>query len=62
MERGGDWKKMPLLPAAHLLFLLRRQYRLASMPFWVQDLVFGFLTGVAYATGQTRVKRLPGDN
>lgn len=54
MERGGDWKNMPLLPAAYIMFLLRRQYRLAGMPFWVQDVLFGLLAGVAYVTGQAR--------
>jgi uncharacterized cupin superfamily protein len=43
-----------LLPAAHLLFRLRRQYRLASMPFWAQDLLFGVLSGVASLTGRTK--------
>jgi mannose-6-phosphate isomerase-like protein (cupin superfamily) len=54
MERGGDWSKMPLLPAAYILFLLRKEYRLAGMPFWAQDMLFGFLAGVARVTGQAR--------
>ena len=54
MDRGGDWKKVPLLPAAYILFLLRREYRLAGIPFWVQDLLFGVLGGVAHITGQAK--------
>lgn len=58
MERGGDWRKVPLVPTACLMFRLRGEYRLAGMPFWLQDVLFGILTVVAHITGQaTRVGR-----
>jgi mannose-6-phosphate isomerase-like protein (cupin superfamily) len=59
VARGGDWKRVPLLPAAYLLFLLRKEYRLAGMPFWLQDIVFGLLAGIAVITGQVRGLRYP---
>lgn len=54
VARGGDWKNMPLLPATYLLFLLRKEYRLAGMPFWLQDILFGLLAGIAVITGQAK--------
>lgn len=58
MDRGGDWKKAPLLPAAYVMFILRREYRLAGMPSWAQDVLLGSLAAVARITGQAkRVKR-----
>jgi mannose-6-phosphate isomerase-like protein (cupin superfamily) len=59
MSRGGDWKRVPILPAAYLMFLLRDEYRLAGMPFWLQDVLFGSLAGVALITGQARDMRRP---
>jgi len=59
VARGGDWKNMPLLPAAYLLFLLRKEYRLAGMPFWLQDVVLGCLAGIAVITGRARGLRYP---
>jgi len=59
MDRGGDWKKMPLLPAASLMFMLRSEYRLAGMPFWMQDVLLGSLAGVARITGQAQRVRRP---
>ncbi len=54
MERGGDWRNVPLLHAACIVFRLRGEYRLAGMPFWLQDLLFGILTVVAHITGQAK--------
>ena len=45
------------------MFLLRSEQRLAGMPFWVQDVLFGALAGVALITGQAkRVGRPPDDH
>lgn len=57
MARGGDWKHMPLLPAAHMLFTMRDEYRLGGMPFWLQDVIFGLLAALAVVTGS--VKQVP---
>lgn len=54
MDRGGDWRNVPLLPAACIMFRLRGEYRLAGMPFWLQDVLFGILTVVAHVTGQAK--------
>jgi hypothetical protein len=59
VARGGDWKHMPLLPAAYVFFLLRKEYRFAGMPFWLQDVMLGLLAGIAAITGQARGLRLP---
>ena len=62
MDRGGDWKKVPLLSGAYVMFRLRREYRLAGMPFWVQDVLFAVLAGVAYVTGHARRATYPVNN
>ncbi len=54
MARGGDWAKVPPLSAAYLFYVMRREYRLARIPYWVQDVVLGLLAGVAVITGQAR--------
>lgn len=59
VARGGDWNRLPLLPAAYVFFLVRKEYRLAGMPFWLQDVVFGVLAGIAVITGQVRGLRAP---
>lgn len=59
VARGGDWDRMPLLPASYVFFLMRKEYRFAGMPFWLQDVVLGLLAGIAAITGQARGLRLP---
>ena len=61
MARGGAWKNVPLLVAAYMLFMMRKEYRLGGMPFWLQDVLFGLLAGVAVITGQAKkVPHIPG--
>jgi mannose-6-phosphate isomerase-like protein (cupin superfamily) len=59
VARGGDWDKVPLLPATYLFFLMRKEYRFAGMPFWVQDVLLGLFAGIAVLTGQARGLKLP---
>lgn len=59
MERGGDWNKVPVLSAIHLLWKMRREYRLGGMPFWLQDLIFGAGAGIARLTGAHKRWPLP---
>lgn len=59
VARGGDWRKLPLLPASYLFFRMRKEYRLAGLPFWLQDLLLGSLAGIAMITGQARGLRYP---
>ena len=54
MERGGAWKNVPLLEGGHILFAMRSEYRFAGWPFWLQDVVFGLLAGLAVLTGRAR--------
>ncbi len=59
MERGGDWNKVPPLAAMHLLWRMRKEYRLAGMPFWLQDALFGFASLLARLTGAHKLWPLP---
>lgn len=52
VARGGDWNNLPLLPASYLFFRMRSEYRFAGMPFWLQDVLLGFLAGIAVITGE----------
>ena len=61
MENGGDWKKMPVLPAMYLMWKLRREYRLAGMPYCLQDALFGIGAGIARLTGAHKRWPLPTD-
>lgn len=54
MKRGGDWKKAPLVETGYILYKIRDQYRLAGIPFWAQDVLFGALNMVAHMTGRAR--------
>jgi quercetin dioxygenase-like cupin family protein len=52
--RGGSWKDLPLPEASWLLYNLRDEYRLAGIPFILQNILFGTLATVARITGRTR--------
>lgn len=54
IDRGGSWKDLPLLEASWLLYNLRNEYRLAGIPFILQNILFGSLATVARITGRTR--------
>jgi mannose-6-phosphate isomerase-like protein (cupin superfamily) len=51
---GGSWKDMPILYAAHLLHEMGDEYRIAGMPDFLQDVIFGALARVAVLLGRTR--------
>ncbi|MBK7945214.1 MAG: cupin domain-containing protein [Flavobacteriales bacterium] len=59
MDNGGDWKKTPVLPAMYVMWKLRDEYRLAGMPFWLQDVLFGFGAFLARLTGAHKRWPLP---
>lgn len=59
MEKGGDWKKAPLLPVFHALWKMRKEYRLAGMPFLLQDAIFGSGAFLARLTGAHKKWPLP---
>lgn len=54
IERGGSWKDLPLPEASWLLYNLRDEYRVAGIPFFLQNILFGSLAAVARITGRTR--------
>lgn len=59
MKNGGDWDKMSVLPAMYIFYKLRREYRLAGMPYWLQDIIFGIGAGIAKLTGAGNKVSLP---
>ncbi|MBL0126724.1 MAG: cupin domain-containing protein [Flavobacteriales bacterium] len=59
MDKGGDWKYMPALPAVYALWRMRKEYRLAGMPFWLQDVMFGMGAFIARLTGAHKRWPLP---
>ncbi len=62
-ERGGSWDDVSLLQAGYVLFLLRKEYRLGGLPFFMQDILFGILAGIAKLTGQAKlIAPLPPQN
>jgi len=59
MANGGDWKNAPLLPVIYVMYKMRGEYRFAGIPFWLQDLIFGFLATIAKITGIYKKYDLP---
>lgn len=59
MQNGGDWAKIPLLPVAYLMYQMRKEYRIAGMPYWLQDALFGLLASIAKLTGASKKYQLP---
>lgn len=54
IRNGGSWKDLPLLEAGHVMWLSREQQRIASLPFFIQDLLFGTLSIIARLTGKAK--------
>ena len=61
MKNGGDWEKMSLLPAMYIFYKMRREYRFAGMPFWLQDAILGIGAGIAKMTGAAKKIKFPAD-
>jgi len=59
MANGGDWKNVSLLPAMYAMYRMRKEYRIASIPFWVQDILFGMGAFIAFITGTYKKYNLP---
>lgn len=59
MDNGGDWKKAPILTVLHALWKMRREYRFAGMPFWLQDALIGFGALIARLSGAHKRWPLP---
>jgi quercetin dioxygenase-like cupin family protein len=58
-KNGGDWNKIPILEIGFLLYSFRKEYRLAKLPFWTQDIVFGVLAKIARLTKVSDKIKLP---
>ena len=61
MENGGDWAKAPILPTMYLLYKAREEYRIAGIPFRLQDVLLGAFAGLAKLTGVHKKISLPED-
>ncbi|HAD13062.1 MAG TPA: hypothetical protein DCF33_11580 [Saprospirales bacterium] len=59
MEKGGDWDKVSALPAIYMFYKMRKEYRFAGLPYWLQDLLLGIGTGIAILTGASKKVTLP---
>ncbi len=59
MKNGGDWDRASLLPTLYIMYKMRREYRFAGMPAWLQDVLFGIGTGIARLTGAAKKVQLP---
>jgi mannose-6-phosphate isomerase-like protein (cupin superfamily) len=54
IRNGGAWKNLPLLEGGYCMYELRKEYRLAGIPFWLQDLIFSTLHLLARMTGASK--------
>jgi quercetin dioxygenase-like cupin family protein len=54
IRNGGSWQDLPFLEAAHMLYLMRDEYRLADLPAGLQRVAFGVLSRLARLLGRTR--------
>lgn len=59
VKNGGDWSKAGLLPTLYIMHKMRWEYRLAGMPVWVQNLMFGAGAAIAKLTGASKRIQLP---
>lgn len=59
MQNGGNWVKVPLLSTAYLMYQMRKEYRIAGMPHWLQDVLLGLLASIAKLIGVSKKYPLP---
>jgi len=43
----------------YIFFKMRREYRLAGIPFWLQDAIFGIGAAIARLTGSAKKVQMP---
>jgi mannose-6-phosphate isomerase-like protein (cupin superfamily) len=58
-KNGGNWSKIPILETGFVLYYLKNEYRLAKLPFWLQDFLFGILSKLAKLTKTSDKIELP---
>jgi len=56
IERGGSWDDVSIIHAGYILFHMRKEYRVGGIPFFLQNILFGTLAGIARISG--RAKRI----
>lgn len=61
MRKGGDWDKISAPLMMYIFFKMRREYRLAGIPFWLQDAIFGIGAAIAGLTGSAKKVQMPTD-
>ncbi len=59
MKRGGSWANAPVLQMLYCMYKMRKEYRIAGMPFGMQDVLFGFFAWLAEITGEAKKINLP---
>ncbi len=59
MKRGGSWANVPILQMLYCMHKMRKEYRIAGMPFWLQDVLLGFFAWLAEITGEAKKINLP---
>jgi mannose-6-phosphate isomerase-like protein (cupin superfamily) len=58
-KNGGDWNRIPIFETGYILFNLRDEYRLAKLPFWLQDVFFGTISTFAKILGISKKIKFP---
>ena len=59
MKRGGSWANIPILKMMYIMHKGRNEYRIAGLPFWLQDALLGFFAWLAEITGEAKKINLP---
>lgn len=54
IRAGGSWEDLPMPELAYILRQVRDEYRVAGIPFVLQDILFGMLARVAVLQGRTK--------
>jgi quercetin dioxygenase-like cupin family protein len=54
IRNGGSWADLPFLEFSWVLFQMRREYRIARVPYFLQDLLIAPLALLARLTGAAR--------
>jgi quercetin dioxygenase-like cupin family protein len=54
IRAGGSWANLPLPELAYILRQVRDEYRVAGIPFVLQDVLFGLLARVAELQGRAK--------
>ncbi len=59
MKHGGSWANVSVLMMMYVMYKARKEYRIAGIPFWLQDVLLGFFAWLAEITGEAKKINLP---